>query len=132
MNMKRWWILKGIKMFFLFLLFGAAMSYLVMILWNWLMPVVFGLALITFWQALGLLLLAKIIFGFGRGSWGHSGHYAGHWKEHGASLWKEKMEDKLKAMSPEEREKFRAEWKKRCGWKYSNIESEKSSNSTTS
>jgi hypothetical protein len=130
MNMKRWWILKGIKMFFLFLLFGAAMSYLVMSLWNWLMPVVFGLSIINFWQAIGLLLLAKIIFGFGRGNWGHSGNYASHWKEQGTALWKEKMEDKLKAMTPEDREKFRAEWKKRCGWKYENVESEKSSNST--
>ncbi|MEO6169231.1 MAG: hypothetical protein ABIO46_13085, partial [Chitinophagales bacterium] len=77
--MKRWWILKGIKMFFLFLLFGAAMSYLVMTLWNWLMPVVFGLGVITFWQALGILLLAKLIFGFGRAGWGHKGHYASHW-----------------------------------------------------
>ena len=128
--MKRWWILKGIKMFFLFLLFGAAMSYLVMSLWNWLMPVVFGLSIINFWQALGLLLLAKIIFGFGHGNWGHSGYYASHWKEQGTVRWKEKMEDKLKAMTPADREKFRAEWKKRCGWKYENVESEKSSNST--
>lgn len=127
--MKRWWILKGIKMFLLFLVFGAAMSYLVMTLWNWLMPVIFGLGMITFWQALGLLLLAKLIFGFGRGGWGHKGHYANHWKEHGASKWKEKMEEKLKTMTPEDRDKFREEWKKRCGWKYQNFEEEKKNES---
>lgn len=122
MNMKRWWILKGIKMFLLFLLFGAVMSYVMMLLWNWLMPVLFGLAVINFWQAFGLLLISKLIFGFGRGGWGHSGH----WKQHSHHLWKEKMEEKLKTMSPEDREKFREEWKKRCGWKYSNFENEKS------
>lgn len=119
--MKRWWILKGIKMILLFLLIGAAMSYLVMTLWNWLMPVVFGLGIITFWQALGILLLAKLIFGFGRGGWGNHG---GHWKHHGAPVWKEKMEEKLKTMTPEEREKFREEWKRRCGWKYQHFEEE--------
>lgn len=31
-------------------------------LWNWLMPAVFGLKVITFWQAWGLLLLASILF----------------------------------------------------------------------
>ena len=120
--MKRWWILKGIKMILLFLLIGAAMSYLVMGLWNWLMPVVFGLGSITFWQALGMLLLAKLIFGFGRGGWGH---HNGHWKHHSARIGQEKMEEKLKTMTPEEREKFREEWKKRCGWKYQHYEEEK-------
>ncbi|MBK9729956.1 MAG: hypothetical protein IPO83_01500 [Chitinophagaceae bacterium] len=127
--MKRWWILKGIKMFFLFVLIGAAMTYLVMTLWNWLMPVVFGLSVITFWQALGILLLSKLIFGFGRGGWGHKGHYTQHWNNHRSSVWKEKMEEKLKTMSPEDREKFREEWKKRCGWKYQHFEDEKKSES---
>lgn len=34
-----------------------------MLLWNWLMPTIFGLPLITFWQAVGLNLLFSIIFG---------------------------------------------------------------------
>jgi hypothetical protein len=39
----------------------------VMLLWNWLMPSVFGLGTITFWQAFGLSLLAKLLLcGFGR------------------------------------------------------------------
>jgi len=114
--MKRWWILKGIKMALLFLLIGAAMSYLVMSLWNWLMPMIFGISAITFWQALGILILAKLIFGFGRGGWGHHGSYYGsHWKHQGPSVWKERMEEKLKNMTPEQREKFREEWKSRCG-----------------
>lgn len=42
-----------------FILFG----YLLMYLWNWLMPAIFGLTTITFWQAIGLCLLSKILFG---------------------------------------------------------------------
>ncbi|MEQ6124739.1 hypothetical protein AAON49_11090 [Pseudotenacibaculum sp. MALMAid0570] len=47
-----------------FVLFG----YVIMYLWNWLMPSIFGLTTITFWQAIGLCLLSKILFGgFGGG-----------------------------------------------------------------
>ncbi len=47
------------------LLFG----YVVMLLWNWLMPAIFGLGIITFWQAVGIMILAKLFFGgFGGGS----------------------------------------------------------------
>lgn len=42
-------------------------NYVLMRLWNWLMPDLFGLGLIDYWQALGILVLAKIIFGFGGG-----------------------------------------------------------------
>lgn len=46
------------------LLFG----YVVMLLWNWLMPAIFGLGIITFWQAVGIMILAKLFFGgFGGG-----------------------------------------------------------------
>ncbi|KAB5490972.1 MULTISPECIES: hypothetical protein [Flagellimonas] len=52
-------------------LFGAAMlllaNYLLMRLWNWLMPDLFGLSTITYWQALGIFVLAKLLFGFGGG-----------------------------------------------------------------
>jgi len=53
----------------LFLLVIAALSAIVMLLWNWLIPAIFGLAIINFWQALGLFILARILFGgfpFGR------------------------------------------------------------------
>ena len=33
-----------------------------MLLWNWLMPILFGLPIITFWQAVGLNMLSTIIF----------------------------------------------------------------------
>lgn len=50
--------------FLLGLLFGN----LIMWLWNWLMPGLFGLRTIGFWEGLGLFLLAKILFGFGSSS----------------------------------------------------------------
>ena len=50
--------------FLLGLLFGN----LIMWLWNWLMPSLFGLRIIGFWEGLGLFLLAKILFGFGGSS----------------------------------------------------------------
>ncbi|GHS93976.1 hypothetical protein FACS1894207_1370 [Bacteroidia bacterium] len=42
---------------------AAAFSVAVMLLWNWLAPAIFGWAVINFWQALGLLVLARILFG---------------------------------------------------------------------
>lgn len=38
-------------------------GYVIMYLWNWLMPAIFGLTTITFWQAIGLGLLSKLLFG---------------------------------------------------------------------
>jgi len=48
-------------------LFALAV-YVLMRLWNWLMPDLFGLATLNYWQALGIMVLAKLIFGFGGGS----------------------------------------------------------------
>jgi hypothetical protein len=63
-------------------------------LWNWLMPPLFGLHALTFWQALGLLVLSWILFGAFRG---RPGHY-------GRRRFRERWEE----MTPEQREKFRA------------------------
>ncbi|MBS1531040.1 MAG: hypothetical protein JSU01_12080 [Bacteroidetes bacterium] len=81
----------------------ALVSYIVMLLWNALMPVIFHLGIITFWQAAGLLILAKILFGFGKG--GHRG---------GAPWMRHRME-RFKHMSPEEQDRFREQWRERCG-----------------
>ena len=61
------WIILGVGAAVLFaFLFG----YFVMLLWNWLMPMLFGLKTITYWQAFGIVILAKILFG----SHGHREH----------------------------------------------------------
>jgi len=67
---KRHPFLRGLK-FFGFIILGAiaaagfafVFGYFVMLLWNWLMPELFGLAIINFWQAAGIVLLARLIFG---------------------------------------------------------------------
>jgi hypothetical protein len=38
------------------------LGYPVMLLWNWLMPELFGLSEVTFWQAIGLNILCTILF----------------------------------------------------------------------
>ncbi|HEY6248490.1 MAG TPA: hypothetical protein VI685_00940 [Candidatus Angelobacter sp.] len=68
----------------------------VMLLWNWLMPTIFGLRLITFWQALGLVILSKIFFG------------SFHSHQGGRARWRRGMQERWEKMTPEEREKFRA------------------------
>ncbi len=86
-NMRRKWIwiaplaLVGLA---LFITLGGV---LVMQLWNWLLPGLFGWREITFWQALGLLLLCRILFG----GLGHGG---------GRGFRRHRM-------SPEERRGFR-------------------------
>jgi|SRR5579859_2104074 len=80
-------------------IFGA----IVMWLWNTLMPVLFHLPVISFWQALGLLILSKILFSGFRGRGGPGGP------------WKGQMKRRWMNMTPEEREKFKEEWSRRCG-----------------
>jgi hypothetical protein len=74
----------------------------VRLLWNWLLPSLFGFPTVTFWQALGLLALGRILFG-GMGMHGRGGRYSrrrmGRW-EH---------------MTPEERERFREDMRARWG-----------------
>lgn len=77
-------------------------SLLLMWLWNILVPQIFSGPVITYWQAMGLLVLSKLLFGgFGRGFRGR--HHHGQ----GDEAWKAKFRQKMENMSPEEREKFR-------------------------
>lgn len=69
---------------------------LVMALWNWLMPPLFGLARIGFWQALGLFVLSKLLFcGFQGG------------RPRRPRDWHRRMAERWAKMTPEERDKFR-------------------------
>ena len=88
-----------------FTLFVPLFGYVVMRLWNWLMPALFGWHLITFWQALGILILSKILFG------GFHGRHGGSrdWN------WRHRMKERWEHMTPEEREKFRQSMGGRCG-----------------
>ena len=66
-RMRRNWIARGVRMALFIALTCAVLGFIVMNLWNWLVPSVFGWHSITFWQALGLLVLSKILFGGFRG-----------------------------------------------------------------
>jgi hypothetical protein len=72
------WIILGIIGFTAFaFLFGAV----VMWLWNWLMPVIFHLGVITYWQAVGLAILGRLLFGsLHHGSHNRGRHNFGPWK----------------------------------------------------
>jgi hypothetical protein len=77
---------------------------LVMRLWNWLLPPLFGWRMITFWQAVGILALCRILFG----GWGSHGS--------GRSNFRRRMAERRERMTPEEREKFRQAMRAGCGF----------------
>jgi hypothetical protein len=105
--MENTWVKRNKWIFFVaplaLVLFMALFGEVVMHLWNWLAPVLFGWRQISFWQALGLLVLCRILFG-GVGPGGHRGRGP---RRRRAEQWE--------AMTPEEREKFRQSWRARCG-----------------
>lgn len=76
-------------------------GWVTMTLWNWLLPPLFNLPAIEFWQALGLLLLSKILFG------GFGGGAGNKWKQRG-QYWKQHYYQKWSTMTPEEREQLKA------------------------
>ena len=80
-------------------------GFIVMSLWNCLLPGIIGVGTITFWQALGILILSKILFGNFHGGHGHSRYHHHYGRE-----WHRKWMN----MTPEERAKMKAEWKGRC------------------
>src|SRR5215470_15526998 len=82
--------------------FIAIFSFVVMKLWNWLMPALFGLHWITYWQALGVLILSKILFS------GFRGRPRPPWH------WRQRMFERWEQMTPEEREKFRQGLQSHC------------------
>lgn len=108
--MKKFWIKKGIMILVFGIVAILVFGLVVMSLWNAILPAVLGVKAISFMQALGILLLSKILFGgFG------GGRHRGGWRNNGK--WME-MKDKFAGMTPEEREKFKAEWKNKCGHRW--------------
>jgi len=107
MSHKRFWFMKGVKIFLFMLVAGTLFTFAVMTLWNWLIPAIFNLGTITFWQALGIMLLSRILFGTWGGKRGRHGH--------GGHPWKHRMKGHWKNMSDEEREEFKSKMKKWCG-----------------
>jgi hypothetical protein len=99
------------KKVFGFILLGIAavalFGFIVMNLWNAILVPVLHISAVSFWQALGILVLSKILFGGfrGGGRWGGGGH-----------RWNHEMREKWQNMTPEERAQVKQQWKDRCGW----------------
>lgn len=95
--MRRRWIYMVPAAILGMLLFMAIGGTIVKLLWNWLLPPLLDLPVITFWQALGLLALCRILFG----GVGRSGRCSrGRWQN----------------MTPEERERVREGMRRRFGF----------------
>src|SRR3972149_4321908 len=101
LNMRRKWILLAPLVILGFLLFIAIGGEVVRQLWNWLLPPIFGWRQITFWQAIGMLALCRILFG----------GFAGH----GFS--------RSRHMTPAQRARFRQRMRERWGFGPSTSES---------
>ena len=76
----------------------AAFGLVIMLLWNWLVPAIFGLTAIGFWQALGLLALCRILFGGMGGK-----HRFGRMKHH---HHRNPIREKWMNMTSEEQKEF--------------------------
>jgi hypothetical protein len=98
--MKRFWVGKAVKFALIAAIAIGAFGYVVMFLWNWLVPSITGWHAIGFGQAMGLLVLCRILFG------GFRGHWHGHWRS--------RMRERWEQMTPEEREQFRAGFGRHC------------------
>jgi len=97
---KKWIILLAPPAIVLFIVIGGEV---VMHLWNWLLPTLFGWRQVTFWQAIGLLVLCRILFG----------RLGGHGPDRSKS--RRPTAERWEQMTPEEREKFRQGLRSRCG-----------------
>jgi Ca2+/H+ antiporter, TMEM165/GDT1 family len=99
---KGFWIKKIIAVILIAPIAIAVFGWIVMWLWNHTLPDLLGVKMITFWQALGVLLLSKILFGGFRGG-------------RGRARWGDEWKSKWKAMSPEERQQWKEQMRNRCG-----------------
>ena len=111
MRMRKRWIALAPIALLAILLFMAIGGGIVMQLWNWLLPPLFGWHPVTFWQALGLLALCRILFG-GLGFRGYD-----------RSNFRRRMAERWERMTPEERERFRQGMRERWGFGPSSSES---------
>jgi hypothetical protein len=105
--MKSGWPVRIAKMVLFGVIATALLGLVVMFLWNALVPELFKGPMLTFWQAIGLLLLSHLLLR-GWGPW----RRGNGWRR---ERWRRRFEEKLAAMTPEEREKFKEEWRRRCG-----------------
>ena len=87
-----WFLPIGVAAIALFIFIGGTV---VQLLWNWLLPSLFGWPSVSFWQAVGILALSRILFG----RWGGGGRGGHRW-------------------SSEEKDRFRQRIRERWAQKY--------------
>ncbi len=102
--MRRRWIFLAPLAILGLVVFVAIGGEVVRLLWNWLLPPLFGWRPIGFWQAIGILALCRILFG-GLGLHGS-----------GRSRFRRRLEERCEHMTPEEREHFRQRLRERWGF----------------
>jgi hypothetical protein len=106
LDMTRRWVFLAPLAILGMLLFIAIGAGLVFLLWNWLLPL-FGLRQITYWQALGILALSRILFGgFGRHGFGPT-RIGRRMTDRMTDHMADRMADRWDAMTPDQRERFR-------------------------
>jgi hypothetical protein len=93
--MRRHWKVRALRFVLLGVMAVAVLGFVTMTLWNWLMPALFGWRVIGFGQALGLLVLSRLLLGGFHGGRG------------GPMRWRHRMRERWERMTPEERERFR-------------------------
>jgi hypothetical protein len=98
----RRWVWKGFAFVGFVIVAVAVLSWVVMLLWNALLPGLFRVPPLQYLQAVGLLVLSRILFG------GLRGHH-GHWRHRG---WRARWE----SLTPEERERLREKYARHCRW----------------
>ena len=98
-------------------LFTFIVGEIVRRLWNWLLPPLFGLPAITFWQALGLLVLCRMLFGGFGGRGGHRDDpgIKARVGDRIADRVVDRVAERLEGLSPEERERFTQRLRERWG-----------------
>ena len=110
--MRRRWIFFAPLAVLGILLFMFIGGTVVQLLWNWLLPPLFGWRQVTFWQALGVLALCRILFG---GFAGHRGYRPGI-RGRVIERVSQRAAERMEGMTPEERERFRQRMRERCGF----------------
>jgi Ca2+/H+ antiporter, TMEM165/GDT1 family len=88
------WVRRALKILALVTVALVVFGFAVMLLWNALVPPLFGGPTVSFWQALGLLVLSRLLVGGMRG----------RPHEH----WRHRMRERWKRMTPQERARFRS------------------------
>jgi hypothetical protein len=92
-------------------LFAFIGGEIVLQLWNWLLPPLFGVRQITFWQALGILVLCRILFG----GFGFHGSQRSHSRRRVGNRIADRIAERCENMTPEELERFRHRLGERWG-----------------